>query len=44
VVEVMSEDVHAEGGHADVHLVTDLALLGVPRVKRPVGLSVSGQV
>ena len=30
VVEVMSEDVHAEGGHADVHLVADLALLGVP--------------
>ena len=29
VVEVMSEDVHAEGGHADVHLVADLALLGV---------------
>ena len=30
VVEVMSEDVHAEGGHADVHLIADLALLGVP--------------
>jgi len=30
VVEVMSEDMHAEGGHADVHLVADLALLGVP--------------
>lgn len=30
VVEVMGEDVHAEGGHADVHLVADLALLGVP--------------
>jgi len=44
VVEVMGEHVHAEGGHADVHLVADLALLGVPRVERPVGLSVSGQV
>ena len=30
VVEVMSEDVHAEGGHAHIHLVADLALLGVP--------------
>ena len=30
VVEVVSEDVHAEGGHAHIHLVADLALLGVP--------------
>ena len=30
VVEVMSEDVHAEGGHAHIHLIADRALLGVP--------------
>jgi len=29
VVEVVGEDVHGQGGHADVHLVTDVALLGV---------------
>jgi len=44
VVEVVGEHVHAEGRHAHVHLVADLALLRVPRVERPVGLAVSGQV
>lgn len=29
VVEVVCEHVHRKGGHADVHLVTDVALLGV---------------
>lgn len=29
VVEVVCEHVHREGGHADVHLVTDVALFGV---------------
>ena len=44
VVEVVGEHVHAEGWHAHVHLVADLALLCVPRVKRSMGLAVSGQV
>ena len=35
---------HREGGHADVHLLTDVALLGIVRVKAPVSLPVSGQV
>jgi len=29
VAEVVCEDVHGEGRHADVHLVTDRALLGI---------------
>jgi len=29
MVEVVCEHVHREGGHADVHLVTDVALFGV---------------
>jgi len=29
VAEVVGEDVHGEGRHADVHLVTDRALLGI---------------
>ena len=44
VVEVVGEDVHAEGRHADVHLVTDLALLSIVGVKAAVCLSVSGEV
>jgi len=44
VVEVVGEHVHAEGRHAHVHLVADLAFLRVPRVERPVSLAVSGQV
>ena len=44
VVEVVGEHMHAEGRHADVHLVADVALLGVPRVKGAVCLPVAGQV
>ena len=44
VVEVVSEYMHAEGRHADVHLVADVALLGVPRVEGAVCLPVAGQV
>ena len=44
VVEVVGEDVHGEGRHADVHLVADVALLSVVGVQAPVGLSVPGEV
>ena len=44
VVEVVGEHMHAEGRHADVHLVADVALLGVPRVEGAVCLPVAGQV
>ena len=44
VVEVVGEDVHAERRHADVHLVTDLALFSIVGVQAPVGLSVPGEV
>ena len=44
VVEVVGEHMHAEGRHADVHLVADVALLGVPRVEGAVCLPVTGQV
>ena len=44
VVEVVGQDVHGQGGHADVHLVTDMALLSIIRVQAPVCLSVSGEV
>ena len=29
VVEVVGEDVHGEGGHADIHLAADVTLLGI---------------
>lgn len=41
VVEVVGEDVHGEGGHADIHLAADVTLLGVGRVEAPVSLSVA---
>ena len=41
MVEVVGEDVHGQGGHADVHLVTDMALLSIVGVQAPVCLSVS---
>ena len=44
VVEVVGEDVHGEGGHADVHLAADVTLLRICRVKAAVGLPVSGEV
>ena len=44
MVQVVSEYVHRQGGHADIHLVTDVALLGIVGVERPVGLSVSREV
>ena len=44
VVEVVGEHMHAEGRHADVHLVADVALLGVLRVEGAVCLPVAGQV
>ena len=44
MVQVVSEYVHREGGHADVHLVADVALLGIVAVQTPVGLSVSRKI
>jgi len=44
VVEVVGEDVHGQGRHADVHLVTNMALLGIVRVQSPVCLPVPGEV
>ena len=44
VVEVVCQHMHAECRHAHVHLVTDVALLGVCRVEGAVGLPVSRQV
>ena len=42
VREIVCEDVHGEGGAADVHLVADVAALGVLRGQGLVGLPVSG--
>ena len=44
VVEVVRQDVHGEGGHADVHLAADVTLLGVGRVQAPVSLPVPGEI
>lgn len=44
MVQVVSENVHGKGGHADVHLVTDVALLGIVAVETPVRLPVSRKV
>ena len=44
VVEVVGEDVHGQGRHADVHLVTDVALFSIVRVQAPVCLPVPGEV
>ena len=44
VVEVVCEDVHGEGRHGDIHLATDVALLGIGGVKAPVGLLVPREV
>ena len=44
VVEVVGEDVHGEGGHADIHLAADVTLLCICRVKAAVCLPVSGEV
>ena len=44
VVEVVGEDVHGQGRHTDVHLVTDVALFSIVRVQAPVCLPVSGEV
>ena len=44
VVEAVGEDVHGEGGHADVHLAAHAALLGGVVVEAEVGLLVSAQV
>lgn len=44
VVEVVSKDMHGQGGHANIHLIADWALLGVPRVEGSVCLPMSGQV
>ena len=44
VVQVVGEDVHAQRRHADIHLVTDVALLSIPRVQAAVSLSVPGEV
>ena len=41
VVEAVSQDVHGEGGHADVHLPAHQALLGRARAQTQVGLLVS---
>ena len=44
VVEVMGEDVHGEGGHADIHLAADVTLLGIGRVEAAVSLPVAREV
>ena len=44
MVQVVSENVHRQGGHADIHLVTDVALLGIVAVQTPVRLTVSRKV
>ena len=44
VVEVVSEDVHGEGWHGDVHLSTHMALFSMAGVKRPMGLFVPAEV
>ena len=44
MVEVVSEDVHLEGGRADVHLVTDVAGLGCFCRESLVSLLVAGEV
>ena len=44
VVEVVSEDVHGEGWHGDVHLPADMALFSVAGVQRPMGLFVPAEV
>ena len=41
VVETVSQDVHGEGRHADVHLPAHQALLGCARAQTQVGLLVS---
>ena len=40
VVEAVGEHVHGEGGHADVHLAADPALLGCARGEAQVSLFV----
>ena len=44
VVEVVCEDVHGERRHGDVHLATDVTLLGIGGVEAPVGLLMPGEV
>ena len=44
MVKVVSEDVHLQGGGADVHLVTDVAGLGGLCGESFVSLLVAGQV
>ena len=44
MVQVVSEYVHGQGGHADVHLVADMALLGIVAVQASVGLPVSREI
>ena len=44
MVQVVSENVHRQGRHADIHLVTDVALLGIVAVQTPVRLTVSRKV
>ena len=44
VVEVVGEDVHGQGRHADIHLVADVALLGIGRIQSPVSLLMPRQV
>ena len=44
VVEVVGEDVHGEGGHADIHLAADVTLLGISWVQTAVGLPMSTQI
>ena len=41
VVETVGQDVHGEGGHADVHLTAHQALLGGARAQAQVRLLVS---
>ena len=44
MVQVVSEYVHGQSRHADVHLVADMALLGIVAVQASVGLPVSREI
>ena len=44
MVEVVSENVHAEGWHADIHFAANVTLFCVGRVETPMSLSVSAEV
>ena len=44
MVQIVSQDVHGQGRHGYVTLSTDMALLGISRVKASVSLLVPRQI